>query len=75
MTAVNEVPIVQHASPVALDDYFQTAVIAALLAILKDQSLNNHHPAVIEAIMSMFKIQGLKCVTLLPQVRVTPPGF
>jgi FKBP12-rapamycin complex-associated protein len=74
MTAVNEAPIAQHASSAASDDYFQTAVITALLAILKDQSLNNHHPAVIEAIMSIFKIQGLKCVTLLPQVRATPPG-
>lgn len=53
----------------ASDDYYQTVVISALLNILKDQSLNNHHHTVIEAIMSIFKTQGLKCVTFLPQVR------
>jgi hypothetical protein len=68
MTAVNQVPITQLASSAAADDYFQTVVITALLAILKDQALSNHHPTVIEAIMSIFKTQGLKCVTFLPQV-------
>jgi FKBP12-rapamycin complex-associated protein len=66
--AVNQVPVPQHASSSAADDYFQTVVIASLLAILRDQSLNNHHHTVIEAIMSIFKTQGLKCVTFLPQV-------
>ncbi|KAF8074724.1 phosphatidylinositol 3-kinase [Lyophyllum atratum] len=68
LTAVNQVPITQTVGPAASDDYFQTVVITALLAILKDQSLNNHHPTVIEAIMSIFKTQGLKCVTFLPQI-------
>jgi FKBP12-rapamycin complex-associated protein len=71
MTAVIEVPLAQHGSSAGSDDYFQTVVITALLAILKDQSLNTHHPTVIEAIMSIFKTQGLKCVTFLPQVRAT----
>jgi FKBP12-rapamycin complex-associated protein len=44
-------------------------VINALLGILKDQSLSSQHHTVIEAIMSIFKTQGLKCVTFLPQVR------
>ena len=52
----------------ASDDYYQTVAINALLNILKDQSLSNHHHKVIEAIMSIFKTQGLKCVTFLPQV-------
>lgn len=51
------------------DDYYQTVVINALLGILKDQSLGGQHHTVIEAIMSIFKTQGLKCVTFLPQVR------
>ena len=75
MTSGNEVPAVQHTSSAASDDYFQTVVITALLAILKDQALNTHHPTVIEAIMSIFKTQGLKCVTFLPQVRPTPLIF
>ncbi|KAH8093828.1 FAT-domain-containing protein [Cristinia sonorae] len=50
------------------DDYYQTVAINALLGILKDQSLNGQHHKVIEAIMSIFKTQGLKCVTFLPQI-------
>jgi serine/threonine-protein kinase mTOR len=53
----------------ASDDYYQTVVINALLGILKDQSLSSQHHTVIEAIMSIFKTQGLKCVTFLPQVK------
>ncbi|PWZ00165.1 putative TOR1-1-phosphatidylinositol 3-kinase [Testicularia cyperi] len=50
------------------DDYFQNVAIDALITILKDPSLSTHHHAVIEAIMYMFKTQGLKCVTFLPQI-------
>jgi len=53
----------------ASEDYYQTVVINALLGILKDQSLSSQHYTVIEAIMSIFKTQGLKCVTFLPRVR------
>ncbi|KAJ7823024.1 phosphatidylinositol 3-kinase [Mycena leptocephala] len=68
MTAVNQVALNQPSVSTASDDYFQTVVMSALLAILKDPSLNNHHHTVIEAIMSIFKTQGLKCVAFLPQV-------
>ncbi|KAG6827657.1 hypothetical protein H0H92_010880 [Tricholoma furcatifolium] len=68
VTAVNQVPLTQNTGPAPSDDYFQSVVINALLAILKDQSLNNHHPNVIQSIMSIFKTQGLKCVTFLPQI-------
>ncbi|KAG5734545.1 Phosphatidylinositol 3-kinase tor2 [Termitomyces sp. T112] len=68
VTAVNQVPINQNSGPAPSDDYFQSVVINALLAILKDQSLNVHHTSVIEAIMSIFKTQGLKCVTFLSQI-------
>lgn len=68
MAAVNQVPIAQHVAVSGSDDYFQTVVITSLLAILKDQALSSHHHTVIEAIMSIFKTQGLKCVTFLPQV-------
>ncbi len=50
------------------DDYYQNVVINALLAILKDQSLSTHHHTAIEAVMSIFKTQGLKCASFLPQV-------
>ena len=51
------------------DDYYQTVAINALLDILKDQQAADRHHKVIEAIMSIFKTQGLKCATFLPQVR------
>ncbi|KAI0064021.1 atypical/PIKK/FRAP protein kinase [Artomyces pyxidatus] len=57
-----------HMTSSASDDYYQTVVVNALLSILKDQSLSSHHHTVIEAIMSIFKTQGLKCVTFLPQI-------
>ncbi|KAI0825630.1 armadillo-type protein, partial [Irpex lacteus] len=52
----------------APDDYYQTVAINALLSILRDQSQSTQHHKVIEAIMSIFKTQGLKCVAFLPQV-------
>ena len=66
--AVNAVPAGHGSSTPVSDDYYQTVVITALLGILKDQSLSSQHHAVIEAVMSIFKTQGLKCVTFLPQV-------
>ncbi|PPQ67890.1 hypothetical protein CVT26_007090, partial [Gymnopilus dilepis] len=68
VTAVNQAPVNQHTAAPLSDDYFQTVVITSLLSILKDQSLSSHHHTVIEAIMSIFKTQGLKCVTFLPQI-------
>ncbi|PCH36202.1 atypical/PIKK/FRAP protein kinase [Wolfiporia cocos MD-104 SS10] len=50
------------------DDYYQTVAINALLDILRDQQAIDSHYKVIEAIMSIFKTQGLKCVTFLPQI-------
>ncbi|KAF9047130.1 phosphatidylinositol 3-kinase [Hymenopellis radicata] len=67
ITAVNQVPLNQNAT-VVTDDYFQNVVIKSLLAILKDQSLNSHHHMAIEAVMSIFKTQGLKCAAFLPQI-------
>ncbi|KAF5387292.1 hypothetical protein D9757_005800 [Collybiopsis confluens] len=60
--AINQVPISQPGPLSASDDYYQTVVITSLLAILKDPALGNHHHAVIEAIMSIFKTQGLKSI-------------
>lgn len=42
--------------------------MTAILAILKDQALSSRHHIVIEAIMSIFKTQGLKCIAFLPQI-------
>lgn len=50
------------------DEYYQNVAIDALIKILRDPTLSTHHHAVIEAIMYMFKTQGLKCVAFLPQI-------
>ena len=50
------------------EEYYPTVVMGALMTILKDPSLNTHHTAVIQAIMSMYKALGLKCVSFLPEV-------
>jgi len=50
------------------EEYYPTVVMAALMQILKDPSLNTHHTAVIQSIMSMYKALGLKCVSFLPEV-------
>ena len=50
------------------DEYYQNVAIEALITILNDPALSAHHHAAIEAIMYMFKTQGLKCVAFLPQI-------
>ncbi|KAK9465831.1 armadillo-type protein [Lipomyces arxii] len=55
-------------NPSSSDDYYATVVINILLHILRDPSLGTHHMAVIQAIMSIFKTLGLKCVPFLPQI-------
>ncbi|KAH6692211.1 phosphatidylinositol 3-kinase tor2 [Plectosphaerella plurivora] len=49
-------------------EYYPTVVINALLQILKDNSLYTHHPAVIEAIMNIFRTLGLECVSFLDRI-------
>lgn len=50
------------------EDYFPTVVVNALMKILRDPSLSVHHTAVVQAVMYIFKTQGLKCVSFIPQV-------
>lgn len=49
-------------------EYFPTVVINALLQILKDQSLSQHHALVVEAIMTIFRTLQLECVPFLDKV-------
>lgn len=49
-------------------EYFPTVVINTLLQILKDHSLAQHHAAVIEAIMNIFRTLGLECVSFLDRI-------
>ena len=50
------------------EDYYPQVVFNALIAIIRDSSLANHHSAVIDAIMNIFKTLGLKCVSFLPTI-------
>ncbi|KAF7362629.1 Serine/threonine-protein kinase TOR [Mycena venus] len=72
MVTMNRVPLTSSAlissTSSSPDDYFQTVVVSALLRVLKDPASSGHHHTVIEAIMSIFKTQGLKSVGSLPQI-------
>ncbi|KAI0601930.1 FAT-domain-containing protein [Biscogniauxia sp. FL1348] len=49
-------------------EYYPTVVINSLLNILQDNSLAQHHAAVIEAIMNIFRTLGLDCVSFLDRI-------
>ncbi|KAG6864919.1 hypothetical protein C0991_006407, partial [Blastosporella zonata] len=67
--SINIVPLKDSNSPPPTSvDPLQSVVFHALLVILNDQTLSTQHVPVIEAIMSIFKTQGLKCVAFLPQI-------
>ncbi|KAJ7032195.1 phosphatidylinositol 3-kinase [Mycena alexandri] len=72
MVGINPIPLTSSApitsTGTSPDDYFQIVVVSALIRVLKDPALSGYHHTVIEAIMSIFKTQGLKCVGRLPQI-------
>ena len=49
-------------------EYYPTVAIHALLQILNDHSLSQHHASVIEAIMNIFRTLGLECVSFLDRI-------
>jgi len=49
-------------------EYYPTVAINALLNILRDTSLVQHHGAVVEGIMSIFRTLGLECVPFLERI-------
>ncbi|KAG8995960.1 phosphatidylinositol kinase- protein kinase tor1 [Tulasnella sp. JGI-2019a] len=63
-----DVVVALNTSGPSSEEYYQAVVINSLLRILKDSALVSSHPTVIEAIMAIFKTQGLKCVSFLPQI-------
>lgn len=52
----------------SLDDFYPAIAISALMRILKDQSLSQHHIMAIQALGFIFKSLGIKSVPYLPQV-------
>ncbi|KAL4860725.1 hypothetical protein BDV12DRAFT_90500 [Aspergillus spectabilis] len=75
---VHHINEVQNGSDVALimqgltpsnEEYYPTVVIHTLLQnILRENSLVQYHSAVIDAIVTIFKTLGLKCVPFLGQI-------
>lgn len=59
--------LMQGMSPAA-DEYYPTVVITTLMGLLKDPSLVNHHNAIAQAVLHIFKSLGLKCVPFLSQI-------
>ena len=51
-----------------LEDFYPAVAISALMRILKDANLSNHHTMVIQAVTLIFKSLGMKCVQFVPQV-------
>ena len=66
---ITDVELVINDVKVGSDEFMPTVVMNTLLHnVLKDNSLSQYHSAVIEAVVSIFKTLGLKCVPFLGQI-------
>ncbi len=71
--AVSDVALIMQGLTPSNEEYYPTVVINTLMqTVLKDSSLAQYHSAVIDAIVTIFKTLGLKCVPFLGQII---PGF
>ncbi|ORZ29853.1 armadillo-type protein, partial [Catenaria anguillulae PL171] len=52
----------------AVNDYYPSVAINALMTICRDNSLSTHHTAAIKAVMFICRTLGLKCVPFLAQI-------
>ncbi len=60
--------LVSMGSGTSLEDFYPSIAINALMRILKDHSLSQHHTMAIQALGFIFKSLGIKSVPYLPQV-------
>ncbi|PGH33947.1 FKBP12-rapamycin complex-associated protein [[Emmonsia] crescens] len=66
---VSDVSLIMQGLTPSNDEYYPTVVINTLLQnILNESSLAQYHSAVIDAIVTIFKTLGLKCVPFLGQI-------
>ena len=66
---VSDVSLIMQGLTPSNEEYYPTVVMNTLLQnVLKDVSLIQHHSAAIEAIVTVFKTLGLKCVPFLGQI-------
>ncbi|QVM09071.1 phosphatidylinositol kinase- protein kinase tor1 [Coccidioides posadasii str. Silveira] len=67
--AVSDVSLIMQGLTPSNEEYYPTVVINTLLHnILSESSLAQYHSAVIDAIVTIFKTLGLKCVPFLGQI-------
>ncbi|KAK2737357.1 phosphatidylinositol kinase- protein kinase tor1 [Myotisia sp. PD_48] len=67
--SVSDVSLIMQGLTPSNEEYYPTVVINTLLQnILRESSLAQYHSAVIDAIVTMFKTLGLKCVPFLGQI-------
>lgn len=59
-------------SSVALDEFYPAIVVPALMRILRDQALMQHHMSVVQAITCIFQSLGIRCV---PYVTLVIPSM
>ncbi|WVQ75374.1 hypothetical protein IAR50_004994 [Cryptococcus sp. DSM 104548] len=64
---VNDIVLLNQHNSSVNDEFFQTVVIHSLVNVLHDPAYKDHYQAV-EAIMMIFRTQGLRCVNFLPQI-------
>jgi FKBP12-rapamycin complex-associated protein len=64
---VTDVMLLMNSGGVSPDEFYQRVAINSLV------TNTTHHWAAVEALMLIFKTQGLKCVSYLPQVRCWKP--
>ncbi|OJJ32073.1 hypothetical protein ASPWEDRAFT_161263 [Aspergillus wentii DTO 134E9] len=70
---VSDVALIMQGLTPSNEEYYPTVVINTLMQnILRENSLAQYHSAVIDAIVTIFKTLGLKCVPFLGQII---PGF
>ena len=67
--AVSDVALIMQGLTPSHEEYYPTVVMNTLLQnILRDTSLAQYHSAVIDAIVTIFKTLGMKCVPFLRQI-------
>ena len=68
-SAVSDVTLIIQGMTPSHEDYYPKVVFLTLMHnVLQDSSLAQYHPAVIEAIVSIFKALGLKCIPYLAEI-------
>ena len=66
---VSDVSLIMQGLTPSNEEYYPQVVMHTLMNnVLKDSSLAQYHSTVIDAIVSIFKTLGLKCVSFLPQI-------